>query len=81
MESYELMLCLGMVVAQLFDYVVMYAPGSWRWMVGAPMVPGALLLRECPPPSTPFHTPHAWAIEHWHDGAPLEGQQEGEGPR
>lgn len=43
-ESYELMLCLGMAAAQLFDMAVYNLAGNWRWMVGAPAVPGALLL-------------------------------------
>lgn len=43
-EMYELLLCVGMVTSQLFDWAVQDAPGNWRWMFGAPLVPGILLL-------------------------------------
>lgn len=41
---YELLLCVGMVTSQLFDWAVQDAPGNWRLMFGAPLVPGILLL-------------------------------------
>lgn len=44
MEMYELLLCVGMVTSQLFDWAVQDVSGSWRLMFGAPLVPGIFLL-------------------------------------
>ena len=46
-ESYELLLCLGMLASALGDAAFQGLPGNWRWMVGAPVVPALLLSREC----------------------------------
>jgi MFS family permease len=45
-ELYELMLCLGMLAAALADAALDGAPAGWRWMVGLPAVPGALMAGE-----------------------------------
>ena len=52
--TYELMLCLGMIASGLVDFALRDAPGNWRLMVAAPVVPavgtlvGARLLPESP---------------------------------
>lgn len=45
-ESYELLLCLGMLAAALGDAAFQGLPGNWRWMVGAPVAPALVLTRE-----------------------------------
>jgi hypothetical protein len=47
-ETYELLLCAGMVAALLGDAAFQGLPGNWRWMVGAPVAPALLLSREAP---------------------------------
>lgn len=37
------MLCLGMLLAPLVDWLLSGHPGTWRLMVGLPAVPGAVL--------------------------------------
>ncbi len=37
------MLCLGMLLAPLVDWLLSGHPGTWRIMVGLPAVPGAVL--------------------------------------
>ena len=52
--TYELMLCLGMIASGLVDFALRDAPGNWRLMVAAPVVPavgmlvGMRLLPESP---------------------------------
>ena len=46
MESFELLLCAGMLAAALGDAAFQPLPGNWRWMVGAPVVPALVLSRE-----------------------------------
>ena len=53
METYELLLCAGMLAAALGDAAFQGLPENWRWMVGAPIVPALLLSRE-PPAAAPF---------------------------
>ena len=47
-ECYELMLCLGMLAAMLVDAALMHLPWNWRWMVGAPVIPGLVLACKSP---------------------------------
>ena len=49
-EAYEVMLCLGMLSAMLVDAALQHAPHNWRFMVGAPIVPAAVLASEFPFP-------------------------------
>lgn len=42
-ESYEVMLTIGGLVAVLANAALHYAPFNWRLMVGAPIVPATLL--------------------------------------
>ncbi|KAL4420816.1 hypothetical protein ABPG75_010472 [Micractinium tetrahymenae] len=42
-ESFELLLCAGMLAAALGDAAFQPLPSNWRWMVGAPVVPALLL--------------------------------------
>lgn len=45
-ESFELLLCAGMLAAALADAALQPLPGNWRWMVGAPVLPALFLSRE-----------------------------------
>ena len=40
---YELLLCGGMLSSLLADVALMHLPDNWRWMVGLPVVPAAVL--------------------------------------
>lgn len=40
---YELLLCGGMLGALLADAALMHLPHNWRWMVGLPVLPAAVL--------------------------------------
>lgn len=40
---YEVMLCVGMLAAVLVDSALEDTRDNWRWMVGLPMVPGAVM--------------------------------------
>ncbi|GFH12737.1 MFS domain-containing protein, partial [Haematococcus lacustris] len=44
-QVYELMLCVGMLAATAIDWLLHYTAGSgsWRWMVGIPVLPGAVM--------------------------------------
>lgn len=42
-ETYEVVLCFGMLTAVLADAALAHAPNNWRWMVGLPVVPGMIL--------------------------------------
>ena len=50
---YELLLCLGMLSAMLVDAALMHVRWNWRWMVGAPLIPGIVLACESPLPLLP----------------------------
>ncbi len=40
----QMMLCLGMLMAMCVDWVLSgTGPSSWRWMVGIPAMPGAVM--------------------------------------
>ncbi|PSC70824.1 inositol transporter 2 isoform B [Micractinium conductrix] len=53
-ESFELLLCAGMLAAALGDAAFQPLPGNWRWMVGAPVVPALVLsLALCLLPESP----------------------------
>jgi len=52
-QVYEVMLCLGMLSAILVDAALQNAAHNWRWMVGAPILPGLLLACDNPPPPPP----------------------------
>ncbi|KAI7841777.1 hypothetical protein COHA_004642 [Chlorella ohadii] len=53
-ESYEILLCAGMLAASLGDAAFQGLPSNWRWMVGAPIVPALLLsLSMCLLPESP----------------------------
>lgn len=43
-ELYEVMLCFGMLASSLADAAFEGLPGNWRWMVGAPVLPAALMI-------------------------------------
>eukprot|EP00878_Enallax_costatus_P045543 GHUV01054953.1.p1 GENE.GHUV01054953.1~~GHUV01054953.1.p1 ORF type:complete len:268 (+),score=74.92 GHUV01054953.1:649-1452(+) len=45
-QTYEMMLTLGMLCAGVVDWLLSRSvgPAAWRWMVGLPAAPGALLL-------------------------------------
>ncbi len=40
---YELLLCGGMLGSLLADVALMHLPDNWRWMVGLPVLPAAVL--------------------------------------
>ena len=40
---YELLLCSGMLGSVLADVALMKLPDNWRWMVGMPVLPAAVL--------------------------------------
>lgn len=40
---YELLLCGGMLCSLLADVALMHLPNNWRWMVGLPVLPAAVL--------------------------------------
>ncbi|KAL3163007.1 hypothetical protein ABBQ32_009439 [Trebouxia sp. C0010 RCD-2024] len=40
---YELLLCGGMLGSLLADTALMHVPNNWRWMVGLPVIPAAVL--------------------------------------
>ena len=40
---YEVLLCLGMLMAVLADWGLQHAAGGWRWMVGLPVLPALVL--------------------------------------
>ena len=44
---YELLLCGGMLCSLLADVALMHLPDNWRWMVGLPVVPAAVLASGC----------------------------------
>ena len=54
MQVYEVMLCLGMLSAILVDAALQNAAHNWRWMVGAPILPGLLLACEPSPLPSPL---------------------------
>lgn len=43
MLLYELLLCGGMLGSLLADRALMHLPNNWRWMVGLPIIPAAVL--------------------------------------
>ena len=43
MLLYELLLCSGMLGSVLADVALMKLPDNWRWMVGVPVLPAAVL--------------------------------------
>ena len=43
MLLYELLLCGGMLGSLLADTALMHIPNNWRWMVGLPVLPAAVL--------------------------------------
>ncbi|KAK9835166.1 hypothetical protein WJX81_002425 [Elliptochloris bilobata] len=42
-EVYEVLLCLGMLMAVLADWGLQHVAGGWRWMVGLPVLPALVL--------------------------------------
>lgn len=44
---YELLLCGGMLGSLLADRALMHLPNNWRWMVGLPIIPAAVLAGNC----------------------------------
>ena len=46
MLLYELLLCGGMLGSLLADVALMHLPDNWRWMVGLPVLPAAVLAGE-----------------------------------
>ena len=38
-----MMLCLGMLLASVMDWLLQGVAHDWRWMVGLPAIPGALM--------------------------------------
>lgn len=50
-EAYEVLLCIGMLMAMLIDAALQNVAHNWRWMVGAPVIPALFL--ACKPWSWP----------------------------
>ena len=42
-EVYEVLLCIGMLMAMLVDAALQSVAHNWRWMVGAPVIPALFL--------------------------------------
>ncbi len=39
----QVLLCCGMLMALLVDWMLLSLPGAWRWMVAAPIVPALFM--------------------------------------
>lgn len=63
-QVYEVLLCLGTLMAVLADWGLQRVAGGWRWMVGLPILP-AIVLSGAQPWSCPKLTTISFCLLRW----------------